>query len=250
VQGERLGGRDRIALAVQRAVGRIVSPLWVPVTVGLMRFGLGWTIADVEETRRVYRVFCDSRGPRLICANHLTLVDSALIAWALGSPGWFLRHYAALPWNVPERDNFAFSSLSRLAAYVMKCVPITRGGDRRDVGRVLARVTHLLARGESVLIFPEGGRSRSGTVDLESAAYGVGRIIAALPDCRVFCVYLRGEGQHDYGDRPAAGERFHVYVDTIRPRSELHGMRRARDLARQVVRRLADLEQRHFAEAG
>jgi len=250
VQAGRLGGRDRIALAVQRAVGRIVSPLWVPVTVGLMRFGLGWTIADGEETRRVYRAFCDGGGSRLICANHLTLVDSALIAWALGAPGWFLRHYAALPWNVPERDNFAFSSLSRLAAYVMKCVPITRGGDRRDVGRVLARVTHLLARGESVLIFPEGGRSRSGTVDLESAAYGVGRIIAALPDCRVFCVYLRGEGQRDYGDLPAAGERFHVYVDTIRPRSDFHGMRRAHDLARQVVPRLADLEQRHFAEAG
>ena len=37
------------------------------------------------------------------------MVDSALIAWALGSPLWYVRHFAALPWNMPERRNFARS---------------------------------------------------------------------------------------------------------------------------------------------
>ncbi|MBI3767539.1 MAG: 1-acyl-sn-glycerol-3-phosphate acyltransferase [Deltaproteobacteria bacterium] len=234
---------------MQRAIGRVLSPLWVPVTTAVMRVGFGWTIEGVAETRRTYRELCRSRSARLVCANHLTLVDSAVIAWALGSSGWFLLHYATLPWNVPERENFAFSVVSRLVTYVMKCVPITRGGDRAAVGRVLARLVYLLERGETVLVFPEGGRSRSGAVDLENAAYGVGRVIAALPECDVLCVYLRGERQKGYSDLPATGERFRVRVESFRPTSALRGMRRARDLAQQVVGRLAALERQHFTEA-
>jgi len=128
----------------------------------------------------------------------------------------------------------------------MKCVPITRGGDRTEVGRVLVRLQRLLERGEVVLVFPEGGRSRSGVVEAEQAAYGVGRLIAALPACRVLCVYLRGERRTACGDLPARGERFHVRVERLPADLALHGMRRARDLAQQVTQRLAVLEQEHF----
>ena len=181
-----------------------------------------------------------------MCANHLTMIDSALIAWALGSPGWFLAHYAALPWNVPEQRNFGGSLASRLLVYLMKCVPVTRGADRAEVAGVLGRLLHLLGRGETVLVFPEGGRSRSGRVDVENATYGVGRMIGELPRCRVLCVYLRGEHQDGFSDLPARGERFHVRLAAVRPTSDQNGMRRARDLAQQVVRTLAQLEQSHF----
>jgi len=225
-EASRLGRRDRLGLAVQRAAGRLLAPVWVPATVALMRFGLGWRIEDITAARREYRSLCGTRdGPLLVCANHLTLIDSALIAWALGSPVWFLAHYAALPWNVPERRNFSGSLASRLLVYLMKCVPVTRGGERGEVAGVLARLVHLLGRGEAVLVFPEGGRSRSGRVDVENATYGVGRVI---------------------GDLPARGERFHVRLAPLRPTSELRGMRRARDLAQQIVRTLARLEQSHF----
>src|SRR5437667_332795 len=168
------------------------------------------------------------------------MIDSALIAWALGSPPWFLAHYAALPWNVPERRNFAGSLASRLLVYLMKCVPVTRGGDRGEVAGVLGRLVYLLHRGEAVLVFPEGGRSRSGRVDVENAAYGVGRMIGDLPRCRVLCVYLRGERQDGFSDLPARGERFHVRLAAVRPTSDQNGMRRARDLAQQVVRGAGD----------
>ncbi len=240
------GPRGDGGLALQRFVGRLLSPVWVPMTVALMRFGFGWRIDGMDDARRVYRDLRRSGDPLLVCANHLTLVDSALVAWALGSPWWFLLHYAALPWNVPERQNFAASIVSRVLVYLMKCVPVTRGGDRTEIGRVLARLVRLLARGEVVLIFPEGGRSRSGAVEAESAAYGVGRVIAALPGCRVLCVYLRGERQEGFSDLPVRGDRFRVQVECLRPTSELKGMRRARDLAQQVTRTLTTLEQRHF----
>ena len=212
-----------------------------------MRFGLQWRIQGAAAVRREYRALRRAKdGPLLVCANHLTMVDSAIIAWALGSPAWFLVHYAALPWNVPERRNFAGSLTSRVLVYLMKCVPVSRGGDRGDVAGVLVRLAWLLGRGEVVLVFPEGGRSRSGRVEVESAAWGVGRLIGGVPSCRVLCVYLRGSRQDGFGKAPARGEHFHVRLALLRPRSELTGMRRARDLSQQVVHTLARLEEQQL----
>ena len=212
-----------------------------------MRFGLRWRIHGVPAVRREYRALRRANdGPLLVCANHLTMVDPAIIAWALGSPAWFLVHYAALPWNVPERRNFAGSLTSRVLVYLMKCVPVSRGGDRGDVAGVLVRLAWLLGRGEVVLVFPEGGRSRSGRVEVESAAWGVGRLIGGVPNCQVLCVYLRGNRQDGFGNTPARGEHFHVRLAVLRPQSDLTGMRRARDLSQQVVRTLAQLEEQQL----
>jgi 1-acyl-sn-glycerol-3-phosphate acyltransferase len=245
----RLDRRQRAALDLQLAVARATALLWVPLTVAFMRFGLGWHVVDAPSARRRYReIVGDGDAPVLVCANHLTLLDSAVIAWALGSPWWYLRRFATLPWNVPERRNFASSFASRVLVYVMKCVPVVRGSDRREVAAVLDRLTYLLDRGEAVLMFPEGGRSRTGRVEIESAAYGVGRIANELPGCRVVCVYLRGEGQATYGDLPVRGERFRVHVDAIEPRPEHGGVRGSVEVSRQILARLAELERRHFGE--
>ena len=241
-----VGGSVEWNLRLQRAVGRLFSPLWVPLLVLLMRIGMRWRIQGVEEVRREYRDLVAAGGPILVCANHLTLVDSALVAWALGSPAWYLAHYAALPWNVPERRNFAESLRSRALVYLMKCVPVTRGGDRAEVAAVLARLTHLLARGETVLLFPEGGRSRSGRVDEESATYGVGRLVGGVPGCRVLCVYVRGEQQETFSDLPARDQRFRARCEALRPASQWTGLRGARDMSQQIVRTLVRLEQQHF----
>jgi 1-acyl-sn-glycerol-3-phosphate acyltransferase len=243
-----LDRRDQFALVLQRAVGAVLAPLWFPAVVGAMRFGLRWRIEDAAELRRNYAMLRRARGPLVICANHLTLVDSAVIAWALGSPAWFLAHYASLPWNVPERANFASSALSRVLVYVMKCVPVVRGGNRRDVGRVLARLSWLVSRGEVVLMFPEGGRSRTGRVEEDSAAYGVGRLVASVPGCRVLCVYLRGRHQDGPGDLAVRGECFVVRSELVEPQTGHHGMRGALDIAQQIIGRLRSLEAEHFAE--
>jgi 1-acyl-sn-glycerol-3-phosphate acyltransferase len=246
--GSRPQLRDRLALAVQRAVGAALAPLWFPTIVGAMRFGVRWRIEDAATLRRDYALLRRSGRPLVVCANHLTLVDSAVIAWALGSPAWFLAHYASLPWNVPERANFASSLVSRVLVYVMKCVPVVRGGDRRDVGRVLTRLSWLVSRGEVVLMFPEGGRSRTGRVEEDSAAYGVGRLVATVPGCRVLCVYLRGRHQDGPGDLAVRGESFVVRSELLEPRTLHQGMRAARDVSQQIIAKLRRLEAEHFAE--
>ena len=244
---EALSYRERAQLVIQREVGRVLAPLWVTLVVGVMRFGMGWRIDGLAEARRVYReLWRDSRRGVLVCANHLTMVDSFVVAWALAPPWWYVLHYRSLQWNTPERENFARTRIMRAAIYVAKCIPVRRGGDRREVGQVLARITWLLSRGEAGLMFPEGGRSRSGRVDVEASTYGVGRIVRALPGLRVLCVYLRGDGQATWSDFPARGERFRVRVEELEPKSDHGGLRGSLEVSRQILAKLGDMEQEHF----
>ncbi len=245
----RLPARERLALLVQRAVSRLLSPFWIPITSAIMRFAMGWEVDPAERAaaRREYRrIRSESKAPVLICANHLTMFDSFVIGWAIGGGADYLRDFGALPWNTPERVHFASTWWKRVLAYLYKCVPVRRGSDRTEVAKVLEKVRFLLARGEVALVFPEGGRSRSGRVEVDAAAYGVGRIVNALPGCRVLCVYLRGDGQEGFSDLPRRGERFHVSVACIEPKTDQRGLRGSLDVARQITARLSEMERRYF----
>lgn len=241
-----LSRRERLALALQRAIARATGLVWVPAAAAWMRLR-GYQIDGVRELRRRYqKILRESDAPLLVCANHLTLVDSFLVSWALGSPWFYVRRFSTLPWNLPDRQNFAATFWRRASVYAMKCLPIPRRGRRQEVAGVLQRFGFLLARGEVGLVFPEGGRSRTGRVQLEDAAAGVGRLIGQVPGCRVLCVYLRGERQERYSDLPARGERFRVLLDEARPQSQARGLRRSVEIARQVTSCLVELEQRWF----
>jgi len=234
---------DRLSLLVQREVGRLLGPIWIPAGAAVLRWWYGWRIVDASAARREFRrLRRESSAPLLVCANHLTMVDSFLIAVALASPWWHITHYAALPWNMPERDNFSRTWWLRIATYVMKCIPVERGGNRREVGRTVERFRYMLSRGEVGVIFPEGGRSRSGRVDVLASTYGVGRVVKSLPGCRVLCVYLRGEGQTGFSDAPARGERFRVRFASLEPKTEHGGMRGSVAITQQILARLAALE--------
>lgn len=235
--------RDSIALRVQRAASLAAAPLLLPLIAGIMRFGRRWRLAEVDAVRARYRELrASAPGPLLICANHLTLVDSALIATAFASPLWYLGHFAEVPWNMPERSVFATSPWKRTLAYLLKCLPVERGRDRRAVAAVLDRAAWLLAQGESVLVFPEGGRSRTDGVDTDAQTYGVGRLLRGVPGCRVLCVHLRGESQRAMSDYPVRGETFHVALRLLEPKTDQPGLRGAVDLSRQVLHELAAME--------
>ncbi len=229
---------------MQRAVGRLTSPVCVPLATFIMRFGFRWRIRDAARSRTLYaRLLAEDPRPLLIAANHLTMLDSALIGWALGSTWSHVVHYRGLPWNVPEQSRVESSWVWRVLAYLMKCAPVPRGGERQQVAQVLEGLRHLLRRGEVVLMFPEGGRSRSGRIDRQSVAQGVGRLIKELGDCRVLCVYLRGDEQHSWSHVPAVGDTFTVATRLVEPRTDLRGMRASRDLASQLLDHLVEMEQ-------
>jgi len=234
--------RERVALAVQRGVGLALAPLWT-AAVALAIAGARLRFEDLAGTRRAYRALRARTGPLLVCANHLTLVDSFLVAFALGHPAWYLAHFASLPWNVPEATLWASTPLRRAATWLAKCVPIARGGDREALVATLSRLAFLLGRGEVVLVFPEGGRSRTGGVDVSARTVGVGRLLRAVPSCRVLCVHLRGADQAGMSDLPRRGERFRVSLSCLEPKTDRSGLRGSLDLSQQVLRELARLEQ-------
>jgi len=239
--------RARCALAVQRTVALVLAPLTTAAVAVLLRAWRRLRFEGLAAHRRAYRELRrSSRAPLLVCGNHLTMFDSALIAYALGSPAWYVLHPASLPWNVPDRRHFASTPTQRALAWIYKCLPIDRGGARQEVAGTLARFTHLLRRGEVGLIFPEGGRSRSGRVEVEQAAYGVGRIVRSVPGCRVLCVYLRGDAQETYTDLPIRGDRIRARLAWLEPKSDHPGLRGSLDVARQILTRLAELEREHF----
>jgi hypothetical protein len=239
----------RLGLLVQRELGRLTSILLLSLVGIWMRVIYRYRIRNVKQVRGQYaEIMRQKKWPLLICANHLTMIDSFIATWALGAVPWYMLHYSALPWHVPERKNFAATWYQHLFIFLMKCVPIVRGGDRREVSKVLKQLTYLLRIGEVVFVFPEAGRSRSGRVESGSAAYGVGRLIVTAPGCRTLCVYLRGDHQETWGQVPVKGESFYVDIALIETESEQKGMHKSKDLSQQVVDQLIAMENKYFEE--
>jgi 1-acyl-sn-glycerol-3-phosphate acyltransferase len=240
----------RLALTVQREVSRFLSPVSLPIAAVFLRYYYRLRFQNLTGIRRKYReIIRNNDRPLLICANHLTLIDSLIIVWALAPASWYLFNFSALPWHVPERRNFASSWYSRFLTYVLKCVHIVRGSAGREVAQVLRRLIYLLSKRQIVMMFPDGGRSRTGRIETDTPAHGIGRVIAALPDCRVLCVYLRGDKQKSWSDFPVRKDNVYVDVSLIEPKSEERGVRKSRDLVMQVASQLAAMEQRYFARA-
>ena len=244
----RLPFRTRAAHTFQREMGRLVAVFWVIPIAFILRVLMGYRIKDVAQVRARYRALLkESDHPLLICPNHLTMMDSAVVAWALGGSWWYLFHYSRMPWNLPEYNNYSSQLPTRLGAWLFKCIPVIRGGRREDVSRVIKRVQHLLSRGETALIFPEAGRSRSGRVEADAVAHAVGRILTSVPGCQPLCVYLRGDRQQTWSTVPARGDSFYIDFEVGELHSDHSGMRRSRDFSRQIVDRLVGMEEEYFA---
>ena len=237
-----------MALTIQREVGRLSSFVWITTIVFAMRFLMRYRVKDAVVLRKRFRAMMRHNDqPLLICANHLTMVDSAVVAWALGGSWWYVFNYSSMPWNLPEYTNYAALWPGRIGAWIAKCIPVRRGGNRKDVSKVIQRVQHLLSRGETALIFPEAGRSRTGRVQFDSIAHGVGRIMNSVRDCQALCVYMRGDRQTTWSTVPARGDSFYVDFELFQPESEHSGLRRSKDLAEQIVARLSRMEKQYFA---
>lgn len=233
---------------VQRWVANLFLPLTYIAVACWMRFGRRYRIRDRDLIRRRFKEIV-GRDPRplLICANHLTLVDSMLIIWALGGVSTFLLFPQLFPWNLPERRNFAHRLSLRVLCYLGKCVHVVRGGGSEEARRSLDQVKSLLEAGESVMIFPEGGRTRIGRVDTDNFSYAAGRILHESPNARVLYVYLRGKRQEGYSDFPERGEEFDLDIAAGEPSSSETGLRASRDLSRQIIEQLARMEQAYFS---
>ena len=136
--------RTRLSLVMQREFGRLSAIFWIPASAFVLRVIMRYRIKDVTELRERFRTLVrETDKPILICPNHLTMADSALVTWALGGSWWYLFRYRWVPWNLPEYHNFASNWLNRAAAWMVKCIPVVRGGPREHVSKVLNKIQHV-----------------------------------------------------------------------------------------------------------
>ncbi|MBN2568532.1 MAG: 1-acyl-sn-glycerol-3-phosphate acyltransferase [Deltaproteobacteria bacterium] len=237
-------------LCIQYAVGRVTVVLMALLVFIFIR-ALGYRVREIQNIRdRVKKAFEAHDGPWIICPNHLTMIDSVVIEYAMAPLYRYIINYRMLPWNLPERANFNTNPVVALLCYLAKCIPVSRGGDRDKMRETLAKCNYLLKSKESILVFPEGGRSRTGFVRKDAFSYGVGRFIMANRDCKILCVYLRGDRQNSYSGIPRPGERFTMEVEILDPHTEYKGLKGQRDYARQIVENLAVMEKRYFDTCG
>ncbi len=244
---QKLPWRSRLALGVQSFVVRLMGPITVTAIGLVMRFLYGFSFHNHQEIRRRFKAELAAHpGPVMIAANHLTFVDSPILTWGLAPTWWYVLRSSKLPWNVPERSNFAANLPTRVLIYLCKCLPITRGGDRTAIPLIFNKLAHLMERGHLVLMFPEARRSRTSRIDRTHAAHGVGRLVKSVPGTRVLCLYLRGDHQREHSFLPVKGETFYLATSWLQPTTDKRGLRGSVDLTGQILTRLEEMEQEYF----
>jgi len=236
----------RRALRMQKFFAQMfVIPTYLLVW-SWMRFIMGYRIRDLRKIREhiaTIRSQGDPEAPFLICSNHLTMIDSFLVIWSLGSCPHYLQRFRHFPWNLPEKGNFSGNLAIRVLCYLGKCIPVIRQGPREEVRRMFEKILFLFQEGEYVMVFPEGGRSRSGRVDTDRCTYGVGQMLRDHPGLRVLSLYIRGDSQETYSYFPKRKETFSVSLEEIYPRTSQRGLRASRDLSLQIMNHLVSQEE-------
>ncbi len=235
------------ALRVQRFVGWLFLLPFAGFLVFLMRFVRGYRIADLKRLREEFKAIAAEPSPLLICANHLTFIDSALMLWAFGSNPWYFLHFRAFSWNLPAGDFFKKKFSYRVVAFLNKCIFIHRDGSKQHKDSILGMCRYLVSRGEIVSVFPEGRRSRSGRFDREKITFGVGKVLSTIPGCRVLCVYLRGDKQITYTDYPAKHSVFQVSTKVIQPTTSATGRQAYFELVTQIADAIEGMEAAYFS---
>ncbi len=239
--------RLRTEVFLQRFFVRLLCPTIYLLVLAWMKYQRGYSIPGIRKFRDEFkRMAKDSSRPVLICANHLTLIDSFILIWALGDFFFYVRNPKFFAWNLPEKMNFYRNPFSRLLCYLGKCVPVIRGGGKETSSRTRDTIRLLVEAGESIMIFPEGTRSRRGVIDPAEVAYASGAILEAHPELRVLCVYLRGAHQKTYGNYPRRDERFFLDMAETNPQTSVRGLRAHRELSRQIILTLKEMENGYF----
>lgn len=238
---------EAAALRRQGWLGWLASPWVCAGAIFYMRVARRNRIKDLAAVRRRFREIAAAGRPLVICANHLTMTDSLFLHWALASTLDYFTAFRLFAWNVPAVENFKRSAPLAALTYLTKTVAIDRAGSAEHHRAVLGKLAHLLRQGDAITVFPEGGRSRTGRVEPDEVTYGVGQVLAEVPDALVVCVYLRGDRQQTWGGQPAVGDALEVDVEVLEPKTTAPGMRGARDRSRQIIGKLKEMEDRWFA---
>jgi 1-acyl-sn-glycerol-3-phosphate acyltransferase/phosphopantetheinyl transferase (holo-ACP synthase) len=224
------------------------------LVVGLGRFYLGYHFKNLQEFRReIWEKLNNHEGPVIWAANHLTLIDSFLIFWAVCP--WSKASVSRLvPWSTPEYRNYYHlggwwrQRMIRTLMYLCRCIPFLREGEDQTAldwrQRAFDKCGWILKNGGSVFIYPEAGRSRSGWLEVRRPKDFLGRLAIEAPRAKFLCIYLRGDRQLYTTPWPARGESVRIQADLIP--AVLEGETSPRAISQRLFEKLAQLQEKWF----
>lgn len=225
------------------------------ILVLLMKYFRGYRIKNMKAVRQQFQeIWAEkerSGRPLLICGNHLTFIDSAIMIWALASNWWYLFNYRAFAWNMPAGDFFKKKLHYHAILYLTKCIFIDRKGSPAHKNAVLNLCRYLLEKGNVVLIFPEGQRSRSGRFDVDSLRFGAGKILTALGNADVLCIHLRSNKQTGFSNYPPKDSHFEMRMKLITPQVDgMHRKMASIEATKEIGETIAAMERKFYAANG
>ena len=221
---------------------------FIPVAGTLMlvfRYVLRYRVENLAHWRKMYRALNQNGRPLLICANHLTYLDSVVLIYAFSHHLRYFTRFRTLPWNLPAIEYFK-NPFFALVGMTSKCLFIDRSGSKESHEALYDVAGTLLARGEVFTIFPEGRRSRTGMFDDRKLAYGIGKVVTRVPEVDVLCVYLRAKDQSRYSGFPKLGSRFLLRAEKLVVQPADSGRESVGQITQTIARKIQALEKQHF----
>lgn len=181
------------------------------------------------------RIYGRGRVPHhpntLLLGNHQSMIDSFPIGYAAFFPYDMVKPYL-IPWNPAAEENFFRNRFFAWLFHQFKCIPVRPG--RRDV-KALHRSARAL-RGGTMILFPEGTRSRDGSIGRGRPGAG---FLALETGAAVVPVTIDGMDRVlPVGSRlPRIGQRISVYFGHPIEVGDLAGRPPTRQVAQQLVDR-------------
>lgn len=233
---------------LQRAMGFITLIPFCYGIISIFKYVMRYKIENKKEIRRQFKEILTENTPLVICSNHLTFIDSCLIIWALAPNYWYQFNYKNFSWNLPAGDFFGKKRRYRFVAFLSKCIFIHRDASANHHNEILNICKQLLLKKEIITIFPEGKRSRSGIFDPTKITYGVGKIIQAVPNCRVLCIYVRGDKQETFSNYPLKNSTFSMQLNCITPTTTKTGREGVTEIVQQIAKTIKAQEENYFLQ--
>ncbi|MDH3733303.1 MAG: 1-acyl-sn-glycerol-3-phosphate acyltransferase [Gemmatimonadota bacterium] len=170
----------------------------------------------------------------LLLSNHLSMIDSFLLVFTAYFPQELARP-TLLPWHPAAEENFFRNRFLAWIFTMLKCIPVRAG--RRDLSAINRSITAL--EDGNLILFPEGTRSRDGSIGRGKPGAGVVLLSTGAP---VIPVTMTGlDRVLPIGARlPRIGHRVSVYFGKPVDYSDLMGDEPTRQQAQQVVERVMD----------
>jgi 1-acyl-sn-glycerol-3-phosphate acyltransferase/phosphopantetheinyl transferase (holo-ACP synthase) len=230
--------------------GFLVWPIHL-FTVAACRFYFRYRLQDAERFRReLWEKLDQHNGPLIWAGNHLTLIDSFLIYWAI-TPWSRVGPAKRIPWSTPEYRNYYHlggwlrQRLIRKLMYLCRCIPFLRGGEDEASVRwrelVFERLILILKEGGTVFVYPEAGRSRSGWFEPHRPKDFLGKLALEAPDAKFLCVYLRSDEQICTTVYPPKGATLRARADLVP--AVVEGETTARQVSQRLFDTIAALQQ-------